>query len=179
MVSIKEIFSAGMRFLVPKMGSQADLAAKTELKTGALNHYFLGRREGDELTRRKIAAALGYPGRQYEDFLDIGRAILAEKDPTAVLSAQKEKGVGPSIHAPISLSKYSPDAPEWLNPFIGDLKNMSSHEQNAIIAIIKAFRKSRKIDANTEKINAEGSCSNADNADDAPMRANGAGSNED
>jgi hypothetical protein len=44
-----------------------------------LNDLLNGRRYGEDQTKRKIATALGYPDRHYEDFLDIGRIILNGK----------------------------------------------------------------------------------------------------
>ena len=40
-----------------------------------------GKRYGSDLAQRKIATALGYPGRAYDGFLDIGRRLIAEEDP--------------------------------------------------------------------------------------------------
>lgn len=75
MAEIHVIFQASLGCLL-NHGDQTGLARATGLNVKRINHLATGERRGSEDDRRLIAAALGYPGRQYEDFLDIGRAAL-------------------------------------------------------------------------------------------------------
>lgn len=77
MYNIEEIFrEAVLNELGGKWGAQAKLAKAAEIHPPYLNGILKGAKLGNEEVRRKIAAALGYKGRKYEDFLDIGRAIV-------------------------------------------------------------------------------------------------------
>lgn len=76
MSNIDSIFRAAMLSLMgTKRGDQIKLARKADVHPPYLNRIVNGGNGSDDVYR-KIAAALGYPGRQYEDFLDIGRAIV-------------------------------------------------------------------------------------------------------
>jgi len=81
MEDINKIFRAALEYVfehtLTRHGDQIALANSAEVPATTLNDILKGRRGGSEDTRRALAAALRYPGRQYEDFLDIGRAILA------------------------------------------------------------------------------------------------------
>jgi transcriptional regulator with XRE-family HTH domain len=54
-------------------GIQSQLALSVDLSPQYLGRILNGQRHGTEKTRRAIAAALGYPGPLYEDFLRLGR----------------------------------------------------------------------------------------------------------
>ena len=70
-------------------GFQADLYRKTKVSRQYINDILNGRKAGGEENRRKIAMALGYA---YEEFLDVGYALLAE-EPPAEYVFQKPKEV--------------------------------------------------------------------------------------
>ena len=57
-------------------GIKSRVAKESNLTPPQLHDLIIGRRFGSEEQRRAIAAALGYPGRAYENFLDIGRQLL-------------------------------------------------------------------------------------------------------
>ncbi|MDR2142390.1 MAG: hypothetical protein LBR11_11510 [Deltaproteobacteria bacterium] len=76
MKSIDKIFSESLKYFVQQERSQRSFAAKVGISAPYLNDLLNGRRYGEDQTKRKIATALGYPDRHYEDFLDIGRIIL-------------------------------------------------------------------------------------------------------
>jgi transcriptional regulator with XRE-family HTH domain len=80
MEDINKIFQESLQYSLTKRGDQAVLARKAGVSTSQLNDILKGRRSGSEEMRRILAAALDYPGRHYEDFLDIGRAILARSE---------------------------------------------------------------------------------------------------
>jgi transcriptional regulator with XRE-family HTH domain len=77
MEDINKTFQAALEHFLTKRGDQAALADRTDVSTSHINDILKGRRGGTEEKRRALAAALGYPGRHYEDFLDLGRAICA------------------------------------------------------------------------------------------------------
>ncbi|MDR1871705.1 MAG: LexA family transcriptional regulator [Deltaproteobacteria bacterium] len=76
MKSIDKIFAETLKYFVQQERSQRSFAAKVGISAPYLNDLLNGRRYGEDQTKRKIASALGYPDRQYEDFLDIGRLIV-------------------------------------------------------------------------------------------------------
>ena len=75
MPGIKEMFSAGLNFILKKhfYRKQKELATKLKMSPSSLNDYLKGRREGDEGTRRKITNLLGF---KYEGVLELGRKII-------------------------------------------------------------------------------------------------------
>ena len=77
MEDINSIFKAGLEHFMTRRGDQAALSARSGVSTTQINDILKGRHGCTEEKRRVLAAALGYPGRQYEDFLDLGRAVLA------------------------------------------------------------------------------------------------------
>jgi transcriptional regulator with XRE-family HTH domain len=79
MKSIDKIFSESLKYFVQQERSQRSFASKVGISAPYLNDLLNGRRYGEDQTKRKIATALGYPDRHYEDFLDIGRIILNGK----------------------------------------------------------------------------------------------------
>ena len=52
------------------------MAKETGFSLSKIHSLTTGARKSDEETTRLVAEKLGYPGRRYEDFLDIGRRAL-------------------------------------------------------------------------------------------------------
>ena len=77
-------FQISLKYILSKKGrgAQIQLTNKLDLSRGYISQIISGKRYGSDEIQRKIAATLGYPGRAYEDFLDIGRALLTKKDPS-------------------------------------------------------------------------------------------------
>ena len=75
---IEEIFKAALCKILNELpyGSKSGVARAAGISRQQLNNIEVGRVMGDETQRRAIAGALGYAGRAYEDFLDIGRSLL-------------------------------------------------------------------------------------------------------
>jgi transcriptional regulator with XRE-family HTH domain len=82
------VFKALLKYFLPQFKTQRQFASKIGIQPSYLNGLLKGRRPGDETVRRQTATALGYPGRKYEDFLELGRYILAGKDPETILEDQ-------------------------------------------------------------------------------------------
>lgn len=80
MADFDEYFRAALLDAVQERGSQARLSRDSGIGTSYINNIVKGRDSGSEATRRALAAALGFPGRRYEDFLEMGRAILEGRD---------------------------------------------------------------------------------------------------
>ncbi|MDR2946600.1 MAG: hypothetical protein LBV79_07645 [Candidatus Adiutrix sp.] len=75
--SIEEIFRAAAGDLIGQQrGGQARLSKASGVHPPYLNAILKGHKAGSDDVRRRIAEALGYPGRRYEEFLDLGRALL-------------------------------------------------------------------------------------------------------
>jgi len=85
---ISDLFLKALKnyFRNSKWGDQAKIARSAKISQKVLNNILAGRNYGSEEQRRAIASACGYPDRAYEDFLDIGRALMAEKDPAECIS---------------------------------------------------------------------------------------------
>ncbi len=77
MADFDEYFRAALLDAVKERGAQARLSRESGIGTSDINNIVKGRDSGSESTRRALASALGFVGRRYEDYLDIGRAILA------------------------------------------------------------------------------------------------------
>jgi transcriptional regulator with XRE-family HTH domain len=84
MEKIGDIFRATLQYMLKKFTSQKHLAAKLGISQSYLNDLLQGRRSGVETMRRKIASSLGYAAHEYDNFLEIGRYILAGKDPDTI-----------------------------------------------------------------------------------------------
>lgn len=84
MTAVHDIFRKALESHLSH-GSQKAIANKSGLTLSKVNKIVTSELKGSEDDRRVIAAALGYPGRRYEDFLDLGRRALglpvARKDP--------------------------------------------------------------------------------------------------
>jgi transcriptional regulator with XRE-family HTH domain len=91
MKTIDKIFSESLKYFVQQERSQRSFATKVGISAPYLNDLLNGRRYGEDQTKRKIASALGYPDRRYEDFLDIGRIIL---NGSSVPESEKFSGLG-------------------------------------------------------------------------------------
>ncbi|MDR1084207.1 MAG: S24 family peptidase [Deltaproteobacteria bacterium] len=79
---LSDVFLASFRFFVKKYSDTSSLALKTSFSQQYLGSVLTGRKKiTQESIRRQIAGALGFPERHYEDFLDIGRTILADLEP--------------------------------------------------------------------------------------------------
>ena len=82
MNKLEELFRAAALHLTSrKRGEQARISKEMDIHGPYLNAILKGRKPGTEEIRRKIAAALGYEGRRYEDFLEIGRSVLEGHEP--------------------------------------------------------------------------------------------------
>lgn len=121
-------FLAALKKLTQKRGDQTKLTAKTGIRQGMISEIISGKKNGSDDTRRKIAAALGYPGRAYEDFLDIGRAILEGREPDLTIKEHQKQGLGE-----LNL------APDWLAPILKDLYSLDQTGQAAVIAFVKTL----------------------------------------
>jgi hypothetical protein len=74
-------------------GFKSKVSREAGISPGHLGDLLAGRTYGPEERRRAIAAALGYLGESYEDFLQIGRNIKAGRPPDAgnpALPSQEE-----------------------------------------------------------------------------------------
>ena len=76
-MDIEKTFRTAFLSLLEQLpyGGKSRLAREVGLSPQQLHHIETGRNYGSETQRRAIAAALGYPGRAYEDFLNIGREV--------------------------------------------------------------------------------------------------------
>jgi transcriptional regulator with XRE-family HTH domain len=81
MKNIDDVFKSTILYFMNFHGSQKNFASSLGISPSFLNDIIKMRRKADEETKRQIAGALGYPDRQYEDFLDVGRHILDGGDP--------------------------------------------------------------------------------------------------
>jgi len=85
MEDISQIFQEALKHIfeqvLTKHGDKATLSRRVDISTSQLGDILAGRSGTTEEKRRALAAALGYPGRGYEDFLDLGRAIRAGRPP--------------------------------------------------------------------------------------------------
>jgi transcriptional regulator with XRE-family HTH domain len=89
MESLSKAFLVALKLLIDgrARGQKVALARKAGVSPSLFNDILASRKYGSEETRRAIAAALGYPGRKYEDFLDIGRKTLGSLEAAADESA--------------------------------------------------------------------------------------------
>lgn len=85
MADFDEYFRAALLDAVKDRGAQARLSRDSGVGTSYINNIVKGRDSGSEATRRALAEALGFAGRRYEDFLEIGRALLEGRQPPAPL----------------------------------------------------------------------------------------------
>lgn len=83
MADFDDYFRAALTDAVKERGAQARLSRDSGIGTSYINNIIKGRDYGSEATRRALAAALGFSGRRYEDFLAVGRALLEGREPPA------------------------------------------------------------------------------------------------
>ena len=76
MESIDEIFRVSLNVCLQAWGSKSKLARDTDISLSYLWKILSGSKYGTDDTRRRLAAALGFAGPQYENFLNIGRRQL-------------------------------------------------------------------------------------------------------
>lgn len=81
MADFDDYFRAALIDSVKERGAQASLSRDSGIGTSYINNIVKGRDCGSEATRRALAAALGFAGRRYEDFLEMGRAFLEGREP--------------------------------------------------------------------------------------------------
>ena len=79
-------FQAALKYELDKKGrgAQVRLTEALNLSSGYVSMVVRGLREGSPDFQRSAAEWLGYPGRKYEDFLEIGRDLLEGKEPPAL-----------------------------------------------------------------------------------------------
>lgn len=80
MADFDEYFRTALLDAVKERGAQARLSRDSGIGTSYINNIVKGRDSGSEATRRALAAALGFTGRRYEDFLEVGKAILEGRE---------------------------------------------------------------------------------------------------
>ena len=83
MADFDDYFRAALLDAVKARGAQARLSRDSGIGTSYINNIVKGRDSGSEATRRALATALGFAGRRYEDFLELGRALLEGREPPA------------------------------------------------------------------------------------------------
>lgn len=83
MADFDDYFRAALLDAVKDRGAQARLSRDSGIGTSYINNIVKGRDSGSEATRRALANALGFAGRRYEDFLELGRALLEGREPPA------------------------------------------------------------------------------------------------
>ncbi|UQZ91424.1 hypothetical protein C4J81_19190 (plasmid) [Deltaproteobacteria bacterium Smac51] len=76
MESIDEVFRISLKICLKPWGAKSRLARDAGISSSYVWKLLNGSKYGTDETRRKIAAALGFPGAQYEKFLDLGRYEL-------------------------------------------------------------------------------------------------------
>lgn len=80
MADFDEYFRTALLDAVKERGAQARLSRDSGIGTSYINNIVKGRDSGSEATRRALASALGFTGRRYEDFLEVGRALLEGRE---------------------------------------------------------------------------------------------------
>lgn len=101
MEKLDDMFLAALRFFTRERGAQSRLAKEVDISAQYVWKLVHGEVYGSEETRRKIAAALGYPGGRYEEFLNVGRRELGletyelpdERSPEVVLMMEKTRRI--------------------------------------------------------------------------------------
>ena len=82
MEDIDKIFRASLTVCLKPWGSKSRLARDAEISLSYVWKLLNGTKYGTDDTRRRIAAALGYSGARYEEFLNIGRQELGFEEET-------------------------------------------------------------------------------------------------
>jgi len=108
MQDLNKIFQATLEHLLAKRGEQAALAKRIGMPTTTLGDIKQGRRNASDEKKRAIAAELGFSGRHYENFLDIGRAVLAGRpvpEPPENYATQEDMPTAEYFHVPLDQSE--------------------------------------------------------------------------
>jgi hypothetical protein len=134
---IDNFFLASLKFFVDKAESQRDFAKKVGVPLTTIRGYLYKNKDGQEDIRRLIASGRGYPGRQDENFLDIGRAILSGNEPRIARDTHTNHGFGSDIKAL-----------DWLAPYLNSLKSLDKRGQDCVIALIRTYS---EMDRNGQK----------------------------
>ena len=79
MFDIDRYFRSALKGATSNRGDQSRLARESGVSLRNINNILKDRTGGSDSVKRKLAAALGYPGRKFEDFLEIGRAIIENR----------------------------------------------------------------------------------------------------
>ncbi len=85
MENIDEIFAVALKWFADKAKSHRQFALKTleeVITPDFLSKTFKSKKSPSDELKRRIAAKLDYPGAKYENFLNIGRDLLAGKEPS-------------------------------------------------------------------------------------------------
>jgi transcriptional regulator with XRE-family HTH domain len=104
-------------------GFNRSLSVRTGLSEQYISRLLNGQKKGTEETRRKIAAAFGYSGSNYEEFLNIGRKRLGEDE----FSDDPPDPLPPSV-------------PQWLFPYLPDLAALDKPGQAAVKALLNGLK---------------------------------------
>jgi phage repressor protein C with HTH and peptisase S24 domain len=83
METVDKIFVAALKSRLTERGQQRKIAAAVGIDPAYMNQIINGKRYGSDATRRAIAAVFGFGEGKFEDFLQIGRDIIAGRDPDA------------------------------------------------------------------------------------------------
>lgn len=135
MKDFDEIFRAALKAATSERGAKSKLARDTGLSSPFIYRMLKGSQYGSEATRRKIAAALGYPGSRYEEFLNIGRRELGFAVDYEISSGAVNNGEGGSDE-------------KWREKYLAELQ---AHDET-----LNALLTARKKIAEFEKLSADG-----------------------
>jgi transcriptional regulator with XRE-family HTH domain len=125
MYSIDEQFRAALKEALSKRGVQYRLSIQTGIQQAQISRIMKAKNRGSEPTRRKIASALGY---SYEDFLERGRAILADQSPD-------RKADSDNLPTPVVLLD------KWIADLLPLLESLDIHGQKAVKALVTGLTK--------------------------------------
>lgn len=100
MPSRKECFAAALKDLLDKgkYGIKSQTARAANVSPSLIGDIIAGRTYGAEERQRAIAAALGYPDKKFEDFLELGRSLITgcplPKEESTALSEDEMRARG-------------------------------------------------------------------------------------
>jgi hypothetical protein len=87
-----EPFNLALSIFTVDSGDRAKVASACGLTRDYVLQLAVGQARGSEKARRRIAAALGYPGEKFEEFLELGRAAATPKAPAPKPGPLREGG---------------------------------------------------------------------------------------
>ncbi|MDR2368039.1 MAG: helix-turn-helix domain-containing protein [Deltaproteobacteria bacterium] len=122
------VFAAALRECLGEHAKVKDFAEKFGISAPYLSQLLNGRRVGSENLRRKIAGRLGYPGRKYEEFLDVGRSFFNHSTPDRK----------------VDLPEGSPALPKWLDKLLPDMLFLDRPGQRKVMTLVKELAKNLK-----------------------------------